>query len=651
MINKIFSSVSFTSACSRVRPYFTAKTSVISLLACGTLLTLGYFFFSRRKPGTTPQLPVTKPSPPSETNSPVSIDALPTPSLTLPLVNPVDSSSSLSYVDVQVSKSENEPLPPSPTPPVSLADSSSSLSHVDTQGSKSAIVAPLVTHAPVQNQCVLQDDPNFKHNALAIIDFPKEPNAQIKSFKGKLDRGDGLLRAYNSQMGTQLHETLPVIQNTFAMADAQYEGSIRAISDRASPDEKITMVRALCDAFAQEMNLLRGLENITKVYNVRYQSDPGHAGLKELNAFCEYKRGHFNAHAEQYKALIQSLQGPAASGPTLTASILCPQPKNDISIELAAESLSAYCDKYCPGISSVDARGRILNGQQLMRSILRDPSFRPSPDPKEFQNHLANITWFLMYAWGLQKKRGATEAAFVIENGSKLYEFVKASRSSYPRASSHFIGRSPANDGYSSYLVKSSMHHGIDIEEGLLPAVKRTILFEMVDSPSFNHNPKIPGQVLFFKPENWGTQGTLFQHSLEYVESVQKKRRGEGEDDALGVQKERVPDNAKKAFTALLSHIQAQIAIYAPSLKSLNPEIFDLKTAFDKAKLWGIAYMHAFISGLESHAQCPADFNAATESLKAIMAPLAHPDRQTGRELYITAKELEELVFADLKIV
>ncbi|HUD01269.1 MAG TPA: hypothetical protein VMR37_03015, partial [Rhabdochlamydiaceae bacterium] len=195
---------------------------------------------------------------------------------------------------------------------------------------------------------------------------------------------------------------------------------------------------------------------------------------------------------------------------------------------------------------------------------------------------------------------------------------------------------------YSSYLMASSQHHGVDVHNDLMPAKKRTILFELVDTMSGSKH------LLFFKPENFGTRTyeDYVMHALELGESLQRKSAANGGDDASGMQKERVPDAAKKAFAALLQHLQQNRAIYDPIMKEL-PEV--LAKALDFAKLYGIAFMFEFIRGIESQNECPAAFNTFSAPVKKTWESLDHLDKRTGREIYLTPEELA--VFVEMKII
>ncbi len=497
------------------------------------------------------------------------------------------------------------------------------------------------------------EDAKFEDNIEAITRFPKDNNAQIKSFsEGYLARADGYLRGYNGWVGTQLQETVPVIAKTLQMAHAQFETAYSTIAAKKSPSEKINYLRPLCDSFTQELNLLEGLENIHQVYNKRYEKNPETEGLKTLNALHESSKKSFESHQKKYQELIQFLKHhtpPPAydSYPSeLTASVCFPKVTNTVTVEEAAKSLSYYCQKYCPKISSKEAKTMIEQGQLLMQGILNGTR-KPSVDLKESQFELTRINWFLKYC-ALQKNQGAHEWSFAIEDNS-LYTFLMNSPDSYSRSSSHYIDRSPVNNGYSSYVMKSSIHHGLDVINGQMPAEKRTILFELVD------RFRSPKKLLFFKPENYGTRGlAILMHAGELGESVNKKSRAQGEDDLPGMQKERVPDLTKDKFTALLNHIGGNPNIYKPrieQLASVNPEIYDLNKAKNQAKLWGISYMHAFINGIKNQADCPLEFKSFAEEVENTWKSLDHLDKRTGREIYLSEEELKKFALEKLNLL
>jgi hypothetical protein len=481
--------------------------------------------------------------------------------------------------------------------------------------------------------------PYFKHNVETITHFPEDGSAQIKSFRGQLDRADGLLRVVNSQWGTQLPETIPVIVTTFTTAYLVFQKALRNVETKNSSEEKIRHLRPLWDALSQEIALLKGLNNIKIVYETRYENTPKD-GLDELNRLYEHAQRVTEEHQQQYKSLIQPLAPPSAN--ELLSSVFGGVP-NELTEKEAAVRLSAYCRLYCPGIDSHQAVELIQKGQLLMKGILSGAR-EPSRDHEASQLELAQLTWFLTWC-ALKKKQGAHEASFAIEiePDSRIYHFLTSAPYSYQRPSSHYMGRSERSRDYSSYLMASSQHHAVDVHNSPMPAKKRTILFELVDTMSG------PKNLLFFRPENFGTRtyGDYAMHSLEFVESVQRKSGANGGDDASGMQKERIPDAAKKGFAALLQHLQQNRAIYDPILSKL-PGIYDLTKALDFAKLYGIAFMFEFIRGIETQADCPREFKNFSDPVKKTWESLDHLDKRTGREIYLTPDELASFVSMDI---
>ncbi len=291
-------------------------------------------------------------------------------------------------------------------------------------------------------------------------------------------------------------------------------------------------------------------------------------------------------------------------------------------IELATKDLQAYCELYCPGISVEQASGMIRNGQALVKEILIGNPVQRSKDLQESQRKLAEINWFLTYC-ALQKNQGSRSWSLAIEEGSKLYNFIMKCPGVYERSSSHYVGRSRRTTGISSLLMESSSQHGVDVKNNLMPAEKGTVLFEQIES--------LDGKkFLFFKPEYYGTQGwDLVLHALEFLKTQLQKILIQGSHDCMGLQREKVPDDTKKAFEALLQHIENNKADYDKP---------DLKKARNKAKLFGIAYMKSFIATLHN---ADAELNALSKAVSNTWESLDNLDKRTGREIYITATELD----------
>ncbi|HUD02208.1 MAG TPA: hypothetical protein VMR37_07755 [Rhabdochlamydiaceae bacterium] len=306
---------------------------------------------------------------------------------------------------------------------------------------------------------------------------------------------------------------------------------------------------------------------------------------------------------------------------------------------IATNNLTAYCNQNCPGISPSLAIEMVKRGQLLLREIQQKPLLSLSHDPEKAHRELANITWFLMHC-ALRKGQGFSEGTFVIEERGRLYSFL-LSQHAYLRASTHCVDRSPVNTGWTSYFKKSSLHHGNDVPNGLMPAQKRTILFDLIDP--LNQNDITP---LFFKPENYGTQGAdLIGHSKDYILT---RKLVKPEDDIPGIQKEIVPRVAKQAFSNLLKHIQANLPVYGPFLEKLDPAIFDLSKASKKAALWGIAYMYAFMKGLEEQPSCLASLHEAASPLLEVLRAYDNLDKRRGREVFLSEAEFNRFIAEEI---
>jgi hypothetical protein len=577
--------------------------------------------------------PLETPAELPSSSSAVSLNAPPLPSSPRSILPPASLTSSNSDSTQILSLAPSNAVPPLETP-AELPSSSSVSLNVPVPPRPRSNLSPSSS-----SELQPPDLENFKVNAQAIINFPEDGSAQIKSFHGRLGRGDGFLRYYNRQVGTQLHETILVITQTFVAAYSIFEETYLQVKQQTTREEQIKHLRPLCDALIQEMNLLEGLGHIQQVYNERYQDIPSKEGLTGLNALYEFRKLSIEEHSQHYQQLIQFLKEASGDVDPLTDSLIFPQTNSNVTTAEAAKSLSPYCQMYCPGISSNKAFELIRKGQILMREILNNDR-EASDDAKQAENELLQITWFLKYC-ALKKNQGAHEWSLAIEEDKKLYAFLMSAPGIYERASSHYVGRSKPSTGYSTWVTKSSSHYGVDIENELMPANKRTILFGLVDATPDGQ------KILFFKPENFGTQGPwdLLSHAIEFGESVGKKARAQGEDDLPGMQKERVPDNTKKAFTALLTHIQDNLDTYEPFLSKIDPnKEIDLKKAMDLAKLWGIAYMYRFITVIGSSEGCPREFNKFSIAVKETLQSLDHLDKRTGKEIYLTKQDLDRFI-------
>src|SRR5207237_1243773 len=133
-----------------------------------------------------------------------------------------------------------------------------------------------------------------------------------------------------------------------------------------------------------------------------------------------------------------------------------------------------------------------------------------------------------------------TEGTFVLDDpDARLFNFLQKNKDVYDRPSTHYEGRSRKE------------HKGIDVFNGLMPAWKRTILFEQFETRDGN-------RMLFIKPENYSAKLTstdAFWHGLELIAAKWRKFWYPGSDDAVDMRKERVPDDCLKAFNDVLKFL------------------------------------------------------------------------------------------------
>lgn len=325
-------------------------------------------------------------------------------------------------------------------------------------------------------------------------------------------------------------------------------------------------------------------------------------------------------------------------------------------MERATYDLETYCKITNPAsLTMSESISLIKDGKDLYNKIIGD-GCSPSQDPEISQIELASLSWYLMDI-AIQKGEGYIQGAFLIEDPEKkLYQFLCDSPgyACGMRKSSHFKDRSPKDTGPFSYIVKSSVQHGVDVINGKLPSDKRTILFGMVENAPFLKE-MIPDTVLFFKPENFSAFVTTARgydaahHTLEYGVSAYNKAMSPGSDDLPTMRKERIPSEMVKDFGKIIDYIQGHPdefnkEAFLPKDDS-ERQLLDLGQAPKNAKLWGISYMYHFLENVRSvpvSEAGKAKLHELIDNLLNKITLLDHCDRRTGREVYLTTEELQK---------
>lgn len=583
--------------------------------------------------------------------------------------------------------------PPAPTlassplsSPTSTA-SSSPTTHVPPSSPPSLALSidPSRSPSPIQGE-PSPDTLNHKANVLAIINFGTDANEQIKSFGPRqLAKANGLNWLYGFFAGTSLDETVKVVDATLQKAKKDYDSAFQKVDRGLTRDGKqisrdtAEAIREYVEHYLIINNLTSAMHRILSVYVNRYPKKD-HPGVADLENSCNTWMNQLLEVDGQYNKIATTL------GIRTT--------RDNISHERAASNLEAYCANYCTGnvAKPLLATGLINEGKNLVHDIISGK--KTSVDPTNANHEMAALQWYLMDA-AIKKNQGFEEGAFVIDEGNdhRLYNYLLTHPQQKDRASSHFVGRSEVYKSPFHIIFESALHKGIDVFDGSLPAKKRTIDFALVDA--FGQPGK---KLLFIKPENYSPFLELdtehpydfAMHALEFVESQKRKKAGAGGDDQPGMQKERVPDNTKKAFQAILDcikkyeniqqneveEVQSIARAFVESIPGLGravkaanaassavssaasavSNIFvksDLEKALDQAskdaKKWGIAAMKAFLSTenlKKLKLKCfkneafVKEYTQLMETYKATRVGLDNLEQRTGREVFLTASDL-----------
>jgi len=492
---------------------------------------------------------------------------------------------------------------------------------------------------PLYNTFFRTNDQVLNDSIEAIISFPDdEPNAQIKAnvnqdgTYGALGRADGSTWALNqlatvTGYATELPGTINAIKETFKKVADQFENDHQNMAD----------ISALKNDFQTELSMLKGLQNISKIYHERYdikaeEKDNSYWGmlfgvdkgkkqgaLSELDDTLRVYQERIRLHGEQFIALRDTYQGD------LTQSIMNPRARQDLH-GLETTQLDAYVDTWCPGISKNEAQKYINNGKVVLKGLL-DGTITKC----EHQEEVTAIMWHLMRR-ALDKHQGHSEGAFAIEDrDGRLYNFLE-SANSFDRESSHYVERCLSWTGVSSKVFKSSAQKGIDITTGKLPAEKRHVLFGQVDD----------NKLLFIKLENFGigSQYDKAAHGAEFAIAQYNKIFYPGSDDLPEMAKERVPVAVIKAFTESIKLLSDE---NRENINNLMADLGYKGTPEKAAKVYGIAYMQAYMKAADL-LTTPEGFTRVNfdNSIPkcADGSPLDHLEKRTGKEVYLTYEEL-----------
>jgi hypothetical protein len=459
----------------------------------------------------------------------------------------------------------------------------------------------------------------FEHDSLELMNFPERPDAQIKVLNNQIQRTDekSLQWINGWKNGTTLDKTIEYINgNVLSISRNLFHKHIADLESQIKEPQLFKKnISQLNEDLGRDMKLLEGLKKIEFVYTQRYQGD--HVGLKELNESIQLLTSQIDQEWQHIEELINKYNSAVDEGGVELTLLEKEKWKGDLATTKSpSEDLEAYCYHYNREITPKDASLWIEEGNKTLKSLYSGNSTRMKDDPHEANEQATSITWALMNE-AISKGDGYREGSFVIDDPQGLlYNFLHSHPNKYDRLSSHFAKRSP------------KMHEGIDIFDCPMPAQKRTLLFTQVDQMDGS-------KVLFLKPENYSADHhnkyDTMMHGYEFFLSKKNKIFYPGSDDLPSMRKERVPVETSKIFENIVSTLNQF------DFKELNKELFNDPifegNSLEKAKLYGIAFMNAYVQAVDKLSVIPGELDTAPffESIKG----LSDLDKRTGREAFI----------------
>lgn len=465
---------------------------------------------------------------------------------------------------------------------------------------------------------------DFDNDVQQISNFPENGNAQIKVVGNRLSRTDeGYVNwGYGYMWGTTLDGTVSHIRDcVLGKSEEKFNRDYQALEDKLqSSDFKTKEFRAklkkLEKDLIQDLKLLDGMERITQTYLSRY-AQTSHKGIEELQGVHRNLADRVQGEMTKYLELVELFKNRQNQVDLSQSVLMIDKDFLKPPISSPQGDLEAYCYQYNRDIHPNEATILIYQGKELINGILAGKITTVSSDPLEAEQQITALTWALM-EHALKHNQGYDEGTFAIKDSANaLYSFLRTHPKCYNRPSTHYVGRSPKS------------HHGVDVFSNQMPAHKRTLLFELITQQDGS-------PLLFIKPENFSADPTipydLVMHGYEVIMAQYNKVFYPGSDDLPNMRKERVPVETLKAFEEILKQLEEN------DFRKMNAElfrnpIFHTENPMKEAKLYGIAFMKAYVDAIPELGIFPAslDMTRFNHSLKG----LDHLDQRTGREVFI----------------
>ena len=167
---------------------------------------------------------------------------------------------------------------------------------------------------------------------------------------------------YAMGTGTQLPETVEVIKRTIDWHFDKCKADLNKLALQSNSKVDNSDVRALADELNEAKKIKIALDRIHTVYSDRYKADPNNAGLLQLKDLVVTQNARVNSFEKHYTDLVAYIDQNTLTmasidqNQALTESMLNPTMLTEITDDQAAKSLTAYCEKWCPGISAARSR-------------------------------------------------------------------------------------------------------------------------------------------------------------------------------------------------------------------------------------------------------------------------------------------------------
>lgn len=307
-------------------------------------------------------------------------------------------------------------------------------------------------------------------------------------------------------------------------------------------------------------------------------------------------QGAFAALYKQVLLIFVSLlgSGKAASGAEAKYSaidkepIKLPENAGTLATHFAGEgkeALEKYLSVLGPKskVTIQEAIDYMDKGEKLAEGIGKGELSKMSSDPKEAQEQLRAICWFIMAKAGQDAQFVKSGSLRFPDADQKMFDFLNSSPEKYLRVSTHFNERSLSdkasfsNVGLTGLAPGKKAQPGIEDYDRRLPGQGGAVVFDKLQDGTTFLKLESGGMPEIFRSQSTAREtidhilkasGRVLEHSLSFI-ITRFETKSHGADDAQYTAKEHVPKRILKDFKHTVKILKETGLVSSKEAKSM----------------------------------------------------------------------------------